>query len=122
MKPVKISDAEWQVMNVVWERPSATAVDIVTTLETKAGWRPRTIRTLLDRLVQKGALKVIAEGKRRYLPVVTMEECIRRESRSFIERVFGGEPASMLLHVVRDSKLSRKEIDQLKKLLSEQEK
>jgi BlaI family transcriptional regulator, penicillinase repressor len=122
MKSVKISEAEWQVMNVVWERSPVAAGEIVSILQTRAGWRPRTIRTLLDRLAQKGALKVLSDGKRRYAPAVTMEACIRRESRTFMERVFGGEPAPMLLHLIKDTKLTRDEIGQLKKLLSEKEK
>lgn len=121
MKTVKISEAEWQVMNVLWERAPRAAGEVVAALETKAGWKPRTIRTLLDRLVRKGALKLLARGKRQYVPAVTMEACVRRESRSFVRRVFGGEPASMLLHLIKDTKLSREEIEQLKRLLAEKE-
>lgn len=119
---VKISDSEWLVMAILWERSPQSAGEIVTVLQTTSGWRPRTIRTLLDRLVQKGALKMLAGGKRQYLPAITREVCRRHESRSFVERVFGGEPASMLLHLIRETKLTRDEVDQLKKLLSEKEK
>ena len=108
-------------MSVLWERSPLAAGEIIAILETKAGWRPRTIRTLLDRLVQKGALKLHLEGKRHYAPSVTMEACVRRESRSFFARVFAGEPAPLLLHVIKESKLTRKEIEQLKRLLSEKE-
>jgi len=122
MKTVNISDAEWRVMNVLWERSPMASGEVVAVLETKTGWKTRTIRTLLDRLVQKGAVKVLWEGRRLYAPAVSLEACIRNESRSFVERVFGGEPASLLLHLIKETKLTKKEIDQLKRLLSEKEK
>jgi BlaI family transcriptional regulator, penicillinase repressor len=123
MKSIRISESEWQVMAVVWENPPAAAADVVDALGRQKGWHPRTIRTLLDRLVRKGALKITPEGKRYlYDPLIGQEECVRRESRSLVDRVFGGEPASLLLHLIKESKLSRGEIRELKKLLSEKEK
>jgi BlaI family penicillinase repressor len=122
MKSVKISGAEWQVMNVLWERSPLTGGEIIAALQTKSAWKPRTIRTLLDRLVGKGALKVLSNGKRRFAPEVSLEACVRGESQFFIERVFGGQPASMLLHMIKETKLTKEEIDQLKKLLGEKQK
>ncbi len=119
----QISAAEWEVMTVVWNRTPSAASDIVEQLETKRGWRSRTIRTLLDRLVKKGALRFEVEGKRYlYWPRVTMEKCVRKESQSFLERVFGGEPASMLVHLVKTARLSPEEIQELKRILEEKEK
>ncbi|MGO8698790.1 MAG: BlaI/MecI/CopY family transcriptional regulator [Limisphaerales bacterium] len=122
MRPIRISDAEWQVMNLLWERSPLTGGEIVAVLGARNIWKPRTVRTLMDRLAAKGALTVLAEGKRRFAPAVSQEVCVRSESRSFIERVFGGRPASMLLHVIKDAKLTREEINQLKKILSEKQK
>ena len=120
MKPIRISESEWLVMSRVWQKNPVAAGDIVEALSKPTGWHPRTIRTLLDRLVKKRALKTTLDGKRYlYEPLLSMEECVRRESRSFLERVFGGEPAPMLLHLVRESKLSASEIKELKRLLSE---
>jgi BlaI family penicillinase repressor len=122
MKSVKISDAEWQVMNVLWDRSPLTGGEVISALAGKCHWKPRTVRTLLDRLIGKGALKVLADGKRRFVPGVSQEVCLRSESRSFMERVFGGRPASMLLHVIKEAKLTKEEIDQLKKVLAEKKK
>jgi BlaI family transcriptional regulator, penicillinase repressor len=110
-------------MTVVWNQAPATASDVVEQLEAKRGWRSRTTRTLLDRLVKKGALRFEVEGKRYlYWPQVTMDACVRRESQSFLQRVFGGEPASMLIHLVKTSSLSPEQIQELKRILSEKEK
>jgi BlaI family penicillinase repressor len=122
-KSIRISESEWQVMVLVWERSPVAAGEIVDSLSRRTGWHSRTIRTLLDRLVKKGALKATFVGKRYlYEPLLSMNACIRQESRSFLERVFGGEAAPMLLYLVRESKLSSDEIKELKRLLSEKEK
>ena len=109
-------------MAVVWEHPPVAVAEVVERLSRERGWHSRTIRTLVDRLARKGALKITRDGKRYlYDPLVSQEECVRNESRSFVERVFGGEPAAMLLHLVKETKLSREDIRELKKLLSEKE-
>jgi BlaI family penicillinase repressor len=124
MKPVsKISGAEWEVMTVVWNKAPIATSEVVDQLAGKRGWSTRTIRTLLDRLVKKEALSFVVEGKRYlYRPRIKMEQCVRRESQSFLQRVFGGEPASMLIHLVKITKLSAEEIAELKRILSEKEK
>lgn len=123
MKPIaKISDAEWDVMTILWNRSPLPASDVVDQLQSKRHWRLRTVRTLLDRLVKKRVLSAAMEGKRYlYRPLVDMEDCVRMESQSFLDRVFGGEPAPMLIHLVRNSRLSSSEIAELKRLLSEKE-
>src|SRR5271170_3490526 len=104
MNAIKISDSEWQVMNVVWARAPISAGEIVEALARETGWHSRTIRTLLDRLVKKGALKVKPGGKcNLYEARISMAEGVRQESRSFLQRVFGGEPAAMLLHLVGEA-------------------
>jgi BlaI family penicillinase repressor len=119
----KISGAEWEVMTVIWNKSPTPASDIVQQLEARRGWRSRTVRTLLDRLVKKGALRFEVDGKRYlYSPRVTMQSCVRKESQSFLERVFGGEPASMLVHLVKSTKLTAEQIQELKRVLEEKEK
>ena len=110
-------------MGLVWARHPVPAGDIVSQLAPGTGWHTRTIRTLLDRLVKKRALKATREGKRYlYEPLVSQETCVRQESRSFLRRVFGGAPAPLLLHLVKESNLSKEDIKQLKRLLAEKEK
>ena len=113
----RISDAEWEVMRVVWERRTATAQEIVAALAHRA-WNARTIKTMLNRLLGKGAL--VAESRGRayvYRAAVPKEHCVRQESQSFLERVFGGASGPLLLHFARRSRLSRVEIEELKAIL-----
>jgi len=119
---IRISSAEWQVMKLIWDKHPRTAREIIVALEPDHSWNSRTIRTLIGRLVRKGAVKAEEDGRRYlYSPAISRAHCLRRESRQFVERVFGGVPASMLLHLVKHSKLSKKEIQELKKLLEEKE-
>jgi BlaI family penicillinase repressor len=81
-------------------------------------WKPKTIHTLLARLVKKSALGTSRPG-REYLfkPLVAAEECQREESRSFLDRVFDGEMAPFLACFVRENKLSKAEVEELKRIL-----
>ena len=119
---IKISDAEWEVMDIVWDADPVLVQDIVARLEARKGWHSRTVRTLVDRLVKKGALRFEVDGKRYlYRPKLSREVCVRQESQSFLKRVFGGEPAGMLIHLVKHSELTQEEITKLKEILSEKE-
>jgi len=114
----KISDSEWQVMEVIWTKNPVPAADVVEALKKKTGWNPRTIKTLLNRLVKKNVLGFREEGNRYiYRPKVKREECVRQESRSFISRVFGGRTGEMLCRFVDEVDLSPQEIEELQRIL-----
>ncbi|MBM3836212.1 MAG: BlaI/MecI/CopY family transcriptional regulator [Verrucomicrobia bacterium] len=114
----QISDAERVVMKVVWERRTATANQVVEALEHEMDWKPKTIHTLLARLVQKGALDV-DKTNREYVfePRIEADESVHHASRSFLRRFFDGELAPFLACFLEREKLSPKEIDELKRIL-----
>ncbi|MDK2984517.1 MAG: BlaI family transcriptional regulator, penicillinase repressor [Clostridia bacterium] len=117
----RISEAEWVVMKVFWSRqvPSA-ANEIVGALACSTDWNPRTIKTLISRLVKKGALGYQEDGRTYYYyPLVNEDECIKAESRSFLRRVYGGALKPMLVNFLREEKLSSEEIEELKRILDE---
>jgi BlaI family penicillinase repressor len=123
MNQIKISESEWLVMSIAWEKAPVSAGEVVAALLRQKGWHSRTTRTLLDRLVKKKALKIRSQSKPNlYEPLISMEAAVRQESRSFLQRVFGGEPVPLLLHLVEESKLSKEDIKKLKDMLSEKEK
>src|SRR4051794_6122571 len=108
-----ISEAEWEVMRVVWGAGgrAVTANEVVEGLEGQKEWSPRTIKTLLNRLANKGALGFEEQGKRYlYRAGVTQGQCVKEEARSFLGRVFGGTSAAPLLnYIVTHEKLSAAE-------------
>src|SRR5688572_25905589 len=118
----KISASEWEVLKVVWEQPFLSAGEVADKLSSQKDWHPRTVKTLLARLVKKGALVYKAEGNRYlYEPKVKKEDVIKRESQSFLDRVFDGVTVPMLAHFVKTAKMSAEEIQQLKQILAEKE-
>jgi BlaI family penicillinase repressor len=119
LQPVpQISDAEWEVMKLVWELQPVPASDVVERLGREQGWAPRTVKTMLSRLVDKGAVAYEVDGKRfLYRAKVRREACVRQESRSFIARVFGGSVAPAVVHLLSHANLSDDEIKQLRRVL-----
>ena len=116
----RISDAEWTVLKTVWRLKTPTARDVVEQLKDEADWKPKTIHTLLGRLVQKGALAA-EKPDREYVfkPLVSERQCRLSASRSFLDKVFDGEIAPFLACFLEHKKLSRKEIQELKSILEE---
>jgi BlaI family penicillinase repressor len=120
MAEVNISPAEWRVMQVIWNRKAATAAEVIEALAGETGWQHRTIRTLLGRLLAKEVLTAEAEGNRYvYRPAVSRARCVRAQSRSFLNKVFGGDTAELLAHFVRGAAISPEQIEELKRLLDQ---
>lgn len=110
----QISDAESEVMKVLWEASPLTGSEVAERMKA----HPKTVKTLLGRLVKKGALKYKEEGNRfLYRPAFARDEYVREESRSFLDRVFSGEGAPALIHFVEHVDLSEAEIRELRELL-----
>jgi BlaI family penicillinase repressor len=116
MKP-KISSAEWEVMNVVWDRSPVTALEVYNALP-HAGWKQKTVNTFLTRLGEKGVLKVTKDGNLNlYAPRLERKDCVTHEGDSFLQRVFGGAPASLMMHFCERADLTPEEIRQLERIL-----
>ena len=114
-----ITEAEWTVMRIVWERGTATANEVVQALEGTTDWKPKTIHTLLRRLTDKGALGYEKSGREFvFCPQVSERDCQLAESRSFLDRVFGGGGVAPLVAAfVEQEKLTPDEIAELKRIL-----
>jgi BlaI family penicillinase repressor len=116
----RISDAEWMVLKTVWKLKMPTARHVVEQLKGEADWKPKTIHTLLGRLVQKGALAAERPGREYvFKPLVSEHQCRLSASRSFLDKVFDGEIAPFLACFLEHKRLSRKEIQELKSILEE---
>ena len=113
-----ITAAEWVVMRVLWEKAPLSTNEVVAALGNRTEWKPKTIHTLLARLAQKGALRAEKKGREYvYSPAVGAEECEYEVSRSFLGRFFDGELAPFLARLVERERLTRKEIEELKRIL-----
>ncbi len=122
-KVPRISDAEWKVMQVVWAHEPLTSGDVARGLSPQTKWNHRTINPMLRRLVAKGAVRAKMQGNHYlYASKVSREVCLKAASKAFLERVFCGEEASLLVHFVRNVELTADELDELKRLLTEKKK
>jgi BlaI family transcriptional regulator, penicillinase repressor len=116
-----ISDSEWSVMEALWAASPQTASELAKTLRPTTRWAENTVRTLLTRLVDKGAVSTgeNSVGTRTYLPAVKRESCVRAEGESFMQRIFGGAAKPLLVHFAQNSKLTAEEVRDLKKILDQ---
>lgn len=119
----QISDSEWQVMKVIWSQTSCTANQVVQALAERTDWQPKTVKTLINRLVNKAAIgfETDREDKKtyHYFALVSERDCVRAESQSFLKRVFNGSPNIMLANFIKEYKLTPEDIDELKRILDE---
>jgi len=118
--PPALSDTEWEVMNVVWERHPIAAIDIIDALPRRS---TQTIKTLLNRLLHKKALRYEPEGKRYlYRPAVTRDRCLRYASKAFINHVFSGDPGSLVSHLIEHHRLDEDDLAALQDQIDQQKK
>lgn len=118
---MQISEAESAVMEVLWGSKTAlTSEDVVAALAATHDWQEPTIKTLLNRLLNKGAIDAEREGRRyRYIAVLRREDWLSNESGSLLDRLFGGRVAPLVAHFSEQRKLSKKDIAELRKLIEE---
>jgi len=117
---MQISEAESAVMEVLWQRQPLAAEDVVSALADSRQWQEATIKTLLNRLLKKGAIRASKDGRRYlYAPVLKRQAWMLGESQGLLERLFDGRVAPLVSHFSEHRKLSRKDIAELRKLLEE---
>ncbi len=116
----QISEAEFEVMKIVWQHAPISTNEITDRLVKTTSWSPKTIQTLIKRLVNKGALTYEKQSRVFvYTPLVGEAEYIGQESSSFLKRFYNGNIASMVSAFLDSDKLTEKEIDSLRSLLSQ---
>ena len=115
-----ISEAESAVMEVIWRTHPIATEDIVAALARQQSWQDATVKTLLNRLLKKGAIDAEKDGRRYlYSPVLKREEWLSSESEGLLERLFGGRVAPLVAHFSKHKKLSKKDIAELRKLIED---
>lgn len=115
---ISISDAEAVVMQVLWQRQPMSAEEVHGAVAAHSGWAEPTVKTLLNRLLNKGAIAAEKEGRRYfYSPRITREQWVEQQSAGLLERVFGGRVAPLVAHFSERGKLSAEDIAELKRLV-----
>jgi len=119
---LKITDAEFEVMNIIWDHAPMTSSEVIEILSKDSKWKPNTILTLISRLVKKEVLTFEKQGKTYlYSPLVSREQCIEEVGASFVDRFFGGSVMPMLAHFTSTEKLTKEEKQALRELLDSED-
>lgn len=119
----QISEVEFEVMKVIWKYAPISTNEVTEKLTQTTDWSPKTIQTMLKRLVNKKALTYEKQSRVFvYTPLIQQDEYIRQKSNSFLDRFYDGNIVSMLSSYLKDEKLSDSEIDSLRSLLSDDHK
>ena len=118
--PISITEAESVVMEVLWNRSPLPTEDVVTALEGEQHWQEATIKTLLNRLLKKKAVRAVKDGRRfLYSPAISRDDWVMSESKGLLDRLFAGRVAPLAAHFSRHGKLTKRDIADLKRLIAE---
>ena len=121
-EPIPVTEAEAAVMEVLWQSSPRSSEEVVAAVAPATGWAEPTIKTLLNRLLNKGAISAEREGRRYlYSPVLAREAWVEQQSEGLLARLFGGRVAPLVAHFSERGRLSPADIAELKHLVSELE-
>ena len=122
MPDVTLTNSEWYVLDCLWEHSPLTVMELVERLSQKVGWAKSTTITTLRRMEEKGLVHCEVTGRtRHYRPLVERRQAVRRETRSFLHKVYRGSVGLMVSAMAQDKALTRKEIDELYEILRQAE-
>ena len=122
MDDVNLTNSEWYVLDCLWEKSPQTVMELVAALGTRLGWAKSTTITTLRRMEDKGLLLCQIQGRaKHYSPAVPRDRAVRRETRSFLDKVYRGSVGLMVSALAEDKALSRAEIDELYEILRKAE-
>ena len=114
----KLTQAEGKILEVLWEKPGQTMMDVTHALEQDTGWSKHTVTTLLKRMIDKGTVAMDTTGPvRRYSPAIGREAIMRLETRSLLDRLFFGKASLLVSNLVEDGELSREDVEALLKTI-----
>lgn len=116
----KISEAEWEVMKLLWKANPLTSEKIIASLAEENNWSTQTIKTFITRLIKKGAIGFEKTGRvYNYRPLVSEDECIKSENNFFLNKVYNGALNILFSKFLEDDNLSIDEIEELENLIKE---
>ena len=123
MKQITLSEGEWNIMKLLWQKEPMTLGEIVSALQNNTGWSKATVFVMLKRMIQKGAVRMEEGGRyQQYYPCVSHKDAATEETASFLSRVYDGSISMLLSSVAGQKQLSQEEINALRRILDDAEK
>lgn len=123
LKNISISDSELEVMKLIWRDNPVTSEEIINELTKKTDWSPQTIKTFITRLVKKEIISYNKSGRTYlYFPLILQNEYIKKENKSFLQKIYDGAVNKLVLNFIEQEDLSVSDIDELQKILEDKKK
>ncbi|MBE5783589.1 MAG: BlaI/MecI/CopY family transcriptional regulator [Clostridiales bacterium] len=117
------TEAEWKIMEVLWESAPRTMSEITKILEPSTGWTRHTVITLLKRMQEKGSVSVDETGPvKTYSPLLTQEEASTQQTKKLLSHVFSGKASLLINHLVDSGEISVKEMEELVQMMKKEPK
>ena len=117
---VQVTEAEWKIMEVLWDHAPRTMTEITAVLAPATGWTRHTVITLLKRMAEKGSVSVDESGKaKKYTPLITREEASAEETHKLLSHVFRGKASLLVSHLVDTGDLSEDDLRQILDVLND---
>ena len=111
---VQVTEAEWKIMEVLWDHSPRTMTEITAILEPTTGWTRHTVITLLKRMLEKGSISMDdTERAKKYTPLITREEASTEETHKFLSHIFKGKASLLVNHLVDSDDLSEEDLQQI---------
>ena len=118
---MKLTEAEWSVLDILWSSERMAFGEIVKALEPIHGWSKNTVHTYLTRMEKKGLVEIDRTKDEPYAAAVTKEACAKEERAELLEKVYGGAAGDLIAAFLKESSISQEEVDKLRKMLDEME-
>lgn len=118
---MKLSEAEWSVLNILWSGSHFSLKEITTALQSINGWNKNTVHTYLTRMEKKGLVSIERSLDKPYSAAVTKEFCARKERTELLDKVYGGATGDLIAAFLKESTISSEERNRLKKMLDDME-
>ena len=120
---VQVTEAEWKIMECLWDHAPQTMGEITATLEPTTGWTRQTVITLLKRMTEKGAVSMDDTGRaKKYTPLITREEASAEETHKLLNHVFKGKASLLVNQLVDSGNLTEEDLQEILKAMHEMEK
>lgn len=118
---MKLTEAEWAVLEILWSGERFALKDITNALKVTKGWNKNTVYTYLTRMEGKGLVSIDRSKEKPYGAAVSRESCAKEERQELLDKVYGGAAGDLIAAFLKESEISAKEIDRLRKLLDDME-
>ncbi|MEM8695411.1 MAG: BlaI/MecI/CopY family transcriptional regulator [Pseudomonadota bacterium] len=116
----RISEAELAIMEALWRRAPQTAAEVADHVAAERGWSLQTVKTMLARLRDKGAVDHVKDGRRfLYSPRIVRDDYVTGESRRLVDRLFGGKLLPLVAHLAEREELSDADIEEIERLIQD---